>query len=55
MSESLNVSLTAWTMVVNAVGSAMLPGNTRNCDRAPGGVGQQPVLDLGQAFFPSRV
>src|ERR1017187_6293480 len=99
MSLSLNVSLTAWTMVVNAVGSAVFPGNTRTAtgrpagsvsspysiwgrpfrsefervfdclddggergrvggvpgkhphrDRPPGRVGQQPVLDLGQAF-----
>jgi hypothetical protein len=42
MSLSLNVSLTAWTMAVNAVGSAVLPGNTRTATGRPAGSVNSP-------------
>jgi hypothetical protein len=38
-------------MAVNAVGSAGVAGEHPHRDRASGGVGQQPVLDLGQALL----
>src|SRR5450756_229085 len=39
-------------MVVNAVGSAVLSGNTRTATGRPAGsVSSEPVLDLGQALL----
>src|ERR1035437_8710602 len=54
MSLSLNVSLTAWTMVVNAVGSAVLPGNTRTATGRPAGSVSSPYSIWGSPFLPSR-
>src|SRR5664280_817877 len=54
MSLSLNVSLTAWTMAVNAVGSAVLPGKTRTATGRPAGSVSSPYSIWGRPFLPSR-
>jgi hypothetical protein len=54
MSVSLNVFLTAWTMALNAVGSAVLPGNTRTATGRPAGSVSSPYSICGSPFLPSR-
>src|ERR1035437_2851162 len=53
MSLSLKVSLTASTIVVNAVGSAVLPGNTRTATGRPAGSVNNPYSIGGRPFLPS--
>src|ERR1035437_2165170 len=54
MSVSLNVSRTASTMALNAVGSAVLPGNTRTATGRPAGSVNSPYSICGSPFLPSR-
>ena len=48
------MSLTAWTMPVNAVGSAVLPPNTRTATGRPAGSVSSPYSIWGRCFLPSR-
>ena len=54
MSLNLNVSLTAWTIVVNAVGPAVLPGNTSTATGRPVGSVNSPYSIFGRPFLASR-
>jgi hypothetical protein len=54
MSVSLKVSLTAWTMVVNAGRVGGLAREHPHYDRPPDRLGQQTVLDVGQALLCRR-
>src|SRR5674476_1166644 len=54
MSLSLNVSLTVCTMAVNAVGSAVFPGNTRTATGRPAGSVSSPYSICGRPFLPAR-
>src|ERR1019366_1707804 len=54
MSLREKVSLTACTIVVNAVGSAVLPGKTRTATGRPAGSVNSPYSIWGSPFLPSR-
>ena len=54
MLVSPKVSLTVVTAVVNAVGSAVLPGNTRIATGRPAGSVSSPYSICSQPFLPSR-